>query len=274
MPESSFPFFIVDAFSSGPFTGNQAAVCILEELKSDEWLQAVATEFNYSETAFLWHQSDKEHQGHNLWQLRWFTPACEVKLCGHATLASAHALLQEVGLKESELLFSTLSGTLSARAEADSITLELPKIHCEYLSKVHLHELGFDQLNINALDTYRAGEDFLIHLETEDEVKNYEPEVEKIARLAPRGLIITAASNNTERDFVSRFFAPAVGIVEDPVTGSAHCSLGAFWERQLGKNELRAAQLSKRGGTLKVKVNEASVNLTGNCFTFARGRFR
>jgi len=268
MSESSFPFFIIDAFSVGPFTGNQAAVCILEEPKSNEWLQAVAAEFNYSETAFLWHQEK------NLWKLRWFTPTCEVKLCGHATLASAHALAQEMGIKESEFLFSTLSGTLSAQAGAESITLTFPKIQCEYLSKIYLHESGFDKLNLNALDTYRAGEDFLIHLGSEEEVKSYEPDFDTIARLAPRGLIITAISSNPGRDFVSRFFAPAAGINEDPVTGSAHCSLAVFWERQLGKSELRAEQLSKRGGVLELKVDDGSVNLTGKCFTFARGRFR
>lgn len=268
MSESSFPFFIIDAFSFGAFTGNQAAVCILEEPKSDEWLQQIAAEFNYSETAFLW------YRGINHWQLRWFTPSCEVKLCGHATLASAHALAREMGIKESEFLFSTLSGTLSAKTGAENITLTFPKIQCEYLSKVYLHELGFDELGLNALDTYRAGEDFLIHLDSEDEVKNYEPDFATIARLTPRGMIITAASSNSERDFVSRFFAPAVGVNEDPVTGSAHCSLAVFWERQLGKSELRAEQLSKRGGILDLKVDEGSVNLTGKCFTFAKGKFR
>lgn len=268
MSESSFPFFIIDAFSFGPFTGNQAAVCILEEPKSDEWLQQVAAEFNYSETAFLWH-TDSNH-----WQLRWFTPSCEVKLCGHATLAAAHALAQEIGIKDQELLFHTLSGTLSAKPGIDNIALEFPRIQCEYLSKVHLHELGFDQLNLKALDTYRAGEDYLIHLNTEDEVKNYVPQLDKIAQLAPRGLIITAISSNAERDFVSRFFAPAVGINEDPVTGSAHCSLAVFWARQLGKQALRAEQLSSRRGILELRVNEESVNLIGKCFTFAKGRFR
>lgn len=268
MSELSFPFYIIDAFGSGPFTGNQAAVCILDETKSDDWLQKIAAEFNYSETAFL------QHSDGNRWQLRWFTPLCEVKLCGHATLASAHALVQETGIKEPKLLFNTLSGTLIARPGANQITLEFPKIPCEYLSKIHLHELGFDQLKLKALDTYRAGEDFLIHLETETEVANYVPEFEKIAQLAPRGLIITAASSNADRDFVSRFFAPAVGINEDPVTGSAHCSLAVFWARQLGKQELRAEQLSARGGTLGLTVNDSSVSLTGQCFTFAKGRFR
>lgn len=268
MQESSFPFFIIDAFSFGPLTGNQAAVCILDEPKGDEWLQQVAAEFNYSETAFLWHREN------NHWQLRWFTPSCEVKLCGHATLASAHALVREMGIAEPEFLFSTLSGTLSAKANAESITLTFPKIQCEYLSKIYLHELGFDELGLNALDTYRAGEDFLIHIASEDEVKNYAPDFATIARLAIRGLIVTAASTNPERDFVSRFFAPAVGINEDPVTGSAHCSLGVFWERQLGKSALRAEQLSTRGGIIDVTVNETSVDLTGRCFTFAKGRLR
>jgi PhzF family phenazine biosynthesis protein len=163
---------------------------------------------------------------------------------------------------------------LSATAGGDSITLEFPKIHCEYLSKVHLHELGFEKLGLDALDTYRAGEDFLIHLNSEDEVKNYEPDFDTIAQLAPRGLIITAVSNNKERDFVSRFFAPAIGVNEDPVTGSAHCSLAVFWERQLGKSTLKAEQLSKRGGALDLQVNETSVSLTGKCFTFAKGRCR
>jgi PhzF family phenazine biosynthesis protein len=216
----------------------------------------------------LWHLDE------NRWQLRWFTPACEIKLCGHATLASAHVLAQEMGIKESEFLFLTLSGTLSARVESGRITLTFPKIQCEYLSKVYLHELGFEKLGLNALDTYRAGEDFLIHLGSEEEVINYEPDFTIIAALAPRGLIITAASASPERHFVSRFFAPAIGINEDPVTGSAHCSLAVFWQRQLGKSTLRAEQLSKRGGIIDVRVNEASVDLIGKCFTFAKGRFR
>ena len=265
MPEPSLSFFIVDAFTDRLFSGNPAAVCILHETKTDEWLQNVAAEFNLSETAFLWPQGD------NRWQLRWFTPTCEVKLCGHATLASAHVLARELGFKDETFLFSTLSGTLAARVNAMEITLEFPKPQCVYLSKIYLHENGIDQLNLNIEDAYQTGGNILLLLASEQEIQNYQPEFEKIAEFTEQGLIITAPGDAGERDFVSRFFAPRLGVNEDPVTGSAHCCLAVYWSQRLGKVFLHAEQLSQRRGFVKMQVNTDSVTLVGTAKTFAQG---
>ena len=257
--------FIVDAFTSTLFKGNQAAVCLLNEAKTDEWMQAVAAEFNLSETAFL------THKHNNQWNLRWFTPSCEVNLCGHATLAAAYVLARELKEPYEVFEFSTLSGILKAHSGEGVITLDFPKITPEYLSGIYIHDSGLQALNLEVKNYYRAGEDILLELHSENDVTHYVPELEKIAALDARGLIITAPSSNNERDFVSRFFAPVVGINEDPVTGSAHCSLAVLWSKQLGKNNLRAHQLSKRGGQLDLRVNPNSVNLIGQCRTFLRG---
>ena len=269
MIQKTLPYFVVDAFTHKPFSGNPAAVCILEEVKSDEWLQAVAAEFNLSETAFLWHKQD------NLWELRWFTPSCEVKLCGHATLASAHVLARELGVNYSKLLFSTLSGILTAEINESSITLNFPKIEPKLFSRIYLErdEVGVKQLNFEALACFQAGEDIIIDLASEDEVLNYQPNFEKLAKVNARGIILTAPSKTSGRDFVSRFFAPRAGINEDPVTGSAHCSLAVLWSKKLDKLSLRAEQLSQRRGFVNVVVNQDSVSLMGESVTFAKGNF-
>jgi PhzF family phenazine biosynthesis protein len=261
------PYFVVDAFTNKPFSGNPAAVVILKDPKTDEWLQQVAAEFNLSETAFLWHQEN------NKWNLRWFTPTCEVNLCGHATLASAHVLSRELGIAHEEFLFSTLSGFLSAKINTASITLSFPKIEPKLFSRIYLHrdDVGIKQLNLEFVACYQAGEDIIIEASSEDEVLNYNLEIEKISRIDARGIILTAPSKNTERDFVSRFFAPRAGIDEDPVTGSAHCSLAVLWNKKLGKLSLGAEQLSQRRGFLKLEVHQECVSITGEAVTFARG---
>ena len=261
------PYFVVDAFTHKPFSGNPAAVCVLDEPKTDEWLQKIAAQFNLSETAFLWHQKD------NQWQLRWFTPACEVKLCGHATLASAHVLARELKLPYSEFLFSTLSGTLVALVDDNKVSLNFPKIQPKLFSNIYLHkdDVGIKELNLDIVAAYQAGEDIIVELATEEEVLNYSPEIEKLAKIETRGVIITAPAKNNERDFVSRFFAPRAGIDEDPVTGSAHCSLAVLWSKKLGKQSLRAEQLSQRRGFLEVGVHQEHVSLMGNSSTFSRG---
>ncbi len=259
--------FIVDAFTQKAFGGNPAAVCILSEIMPDYWLQQIAAEFNLSETAFLLHQSD------NLWQLRWFTPSCEMKLCGHATLASAHILATELQLPNQEFIFSTLSGILKANVDKDKIRLDFPKIQLELLSRIFLYneDTGINQLNLNIAAAYRAGEDILLELESEADVLHYQPDFTKISKINTRGVIITAKSATDDRDFVSRFFAPRVGINEDPVTGSAHCSLANLWSKKLGKNILRAEQLSKRRGILDLVVHDTRVELIGSCVTVLKG---
>lgn len=263
----SLPYFVVDAFTHKPFSGNPAAVCILDEHKNDDWLQHVAAEFNLSETAFLWH----EH--HNQWKLRWFTPTSEVKLCGHATLASAHVLARESKLEHAEFLFSTLSGILTAKIDEQTITINLPKVEPKLFSRIYLHndDVGIKELNLDIVAAYQAGEDIIVELAHEDEVLNYSPEIEKIAKIETRGLIITGPGKNTDRDFVSRFFAPRIGITEDPVTGSAHCSLAILWSKKLGKSSLRAEQLSQRRGFLEMGVYQEHVSLIGKSMTFSKG---
>jgi PhzF family phenazine biosynthesis protein len=269
MTQKTLPYFVVDAFTHKPFSGNPAAVCILEEDKSDEWLQAVAAEFNLSETAFLWHQQS------NQWKLRWFTPSCEVKLCGHATLASAHVLARELGVDYSELLFSTLSGILTANINESTIELSFPKIEPKLFSRIYLDkdEVGIKQLELDALAYYQAGEDIIIEFANEDDVISYQPNFEKISKINTRGIIFTAPSSNTNRDFVSRFFAPRAGINEDPVTGSAHCSLAVLWSKRLNKTSLRAEQLSQRRGFLELGVFQEHVSLIGESLTFSKGSF-
>lgn len=269
MTSKSQPYFVVDAFTHKRFSGNPAAVCVLEEEKNDDWLQAVAAEFNLSETAFLWHEQ------HNQWKLRWFTPSCEVKLCGHATLASAHVLARELRVNYSKLLFSTLSGILIANINKTTIELTFPKIEPKLFSRIYLDkdEVGIKQLELNALAYYQVGEDILIELANEEEVLSYQPNFEKIARINTRGIILTAPSSNTNRDFVSRFFAPRAGINEDPVTGSAHCSLAVLWSKKLNKTSLRAEQLSQRRGFLELGVFQEHVSLIGESLTFSKGSF-
>jgi PhzF family phenazine biosynthesis protein len=267
MPTQTTPAYIVDAFTDKAFAGNPAAVCILNEIKSDQWLQQVAAEFNLSETAFLLQRAD------NSWQLRWFTPSCEVKLCGHATLASAHVLLTELLLSDQELIFSSLSGSLKATRNQGKITLDFPKISPQLLSRIFLYDkdTGINQLNLNIVAGYQVGEDILLELENEDEILQYQPDFAKISSINTRGLIITAKSATNERDFVSRFFAPRAGINEDPVTGSAHCSLAEFWSKRLGKSILRAEQLSSRRGILDLEVQNKRVKLIGSCVTVMKG---
>lgn len=267
LPHFSQPYFVVDAFTHKPFSGNPAAVCILDESKTDDWLQQVAAEFNLSETAYLWHQQD------NLWQLRWFTPSCEVKLCGHATLASAHVLARELNLPHAEFLFSTLSGILTAKIIDTTITLIFPKIEPKLFSRIYVDndDVGIKQLNLAAVACYQAGEAIIIEVASEDEVLHYQPEIEEITKIDALGVILTGPSKNTDRDFVSRFFAPRAGINEDPVTGSVHCSLAILWSKKLGKSSLRAEQLSQRRGFIELGVYQEHISLMGECITFAKG---
>ncbi len=260
-------FTVADAFTHKLFSGNPAAVCILNEPKTDDWLQQVAAEFNLSETAFLWRKEN------NLWQLRWFTPTCEVKLCGHATLASAHVLARELHVHHTEFLFSTLSGILIAKINETTITLHFPKIEPKLFSRIYLHndDVGIKQLNLDSVACYQAGEAIIIEVASEDDVLHYQPEIEKIAKIDALGVILTGPSKNTDRDFVSRFFAPRAGINEDPVTGYAHCSLAVLWSEKLGKSSLRAEQLSQRRGFLEVGVHQEHVSLIGKSMTFSKG---
>ena len=260
----SCPIFIVDAFTKEAFKGNPAAVCFPNDDANSEWMQSVAAEMNLSETAFL----KKNERGYDL---RWFTPEIEVDLCGHATLASAHILWEEGLLPDnSKAFFNTKSGTLSAEKKGNQIELNFPS-----KSEKKISEFGKLQ-EVLDLDFIYAGESgyyYIVEVESEDVVKNLKPDFEAIKEITEFGVIVTSKSSSDEYDFVSRFFAPSVGIDEDPVTGSTHCVLGPYWMKKLNKNTLRAYQASKRGGVLNIRIEGDRVYLAGNAVTVLKGEF-
>ena len=253
----------VDAFASKAFSGNPAAVCILDQAVETSWMQSVALEMNLSETAFLL----PEGRGY---RLRWFTPAAEVELCGHATLASAHVLWEEGHLgPDQRAEFSTLSGELVAAREGELICLDFPATPVASVARSALPQLLIDALGCRPCFVGRSKFDYLVELSNEDELRALAPDMGSLVRVQARGLIATAPS--ADYDFVSRFFAPAVGVAEDPVTGSAHCALAPYWAHKLGRTELRAFQASQRGGTVHVAVAGERVLLKGNAVTTLRG---
>ena len=253
----------VDAFTSTPFAGNPAAVCLLPEARDEAWMQNVAREMNLSETAFLVRRADGS------FDLRWFTPAVEVALCGHATLASAHALWEEGDLdRETLAQFHTKSGLLTAERMGDWIELNFPATMAEAADPPP----GLiDALGAPARYVGRSRFDYLVEVDSEATVTSLRPDFVRLRTLPVRGVIVTSAATSDGLDFVSRFFAPGSGIDEDPVTGSAHCALTPFWSRRLGRTEMIARQLSARGGTLRVKLDGDRVRLQGQAVTIIRG---
>jgi PhzF family phenazine biosynthesis protein len=258
----SQPIVQVDAFTSEPFTGNPAGVCLLPEPASEDWMQKVAREMNLSETAFLY----PEREGYNL---RWFTPAAEVDLCGHATLASAHILWEEARLGPDQIAyFYTKSGLLSARRRGDWIELDFP---AEPESPVSPPDDLMAALGVTPRYVGQNRLDYLVQLDTEEMVRTVRPDFNRLLQLDTRGVIVTSRAAGAEYDFVSRFFAPAVGIDEDPVTGSAHCCLGPFWGSRLNKQELLGYQASARGGVVRVRLGGPRVYLGGQAVTVLKG---
>jgi predicted PhzF superfamily epimerase YddE/YHI9 len=255
-------FTQVDAFTDRPFTGNPAAVCLLPEPADPVWMQHVAREMNLAETAFLVRCPDG-------FDLRWFTPTIEVDLCGHATLASAHVLWEEQQLRSDEVArFHTRSGDLTAFRDPDLIWLDLPATPSHPVSVVP--ELA-RALGARARYVGRTAFDYLVELDSEAAVADLEPDLKELARLPVRGVIVTARSEGGAYDFISRFFAPAAGVPEDPVTGSAHCGLAPFWAERLNTTELVGYQASERGGTVRVRLDGARVQLGGQAVTVLRG---
>ncbi len=255
------PCFIVDAFTSRPFGGNPAAVCWLDRDVSDAWMQQVAAEFNLSETAFVRERDGRLH-------LRWFTPATEVDLCGHATLASAHALWTSGLAHIDPLVFTTRSGLLTCRRDGHLIELDFPSTPaaaCQPPSDL-LESLGVDAVFVG-----RTRYDYLVEVRTADEVRHATPDFARLARVNCRGVIVTAKSDTPDADFVSRFFAPAVQVNEDPVCGSAHCAMGPYWSEQLRRTELRARQVSARIGEIRVRLVGDRVLLAGRAVMTVRG---
>ena len=254
------PLFHVDAFTDRPFAGNPAAVCLLPVWKEDRWLQAVAREMNLSETAFLVKQPDH-------FDLRWFTPTVEVDLCGHATLASAHILWQQGQASGDEICFSTRSGILKAIRHGDDIELDFP-VKPEEATAAPLGLL--EALGVSAKYVGKNQFDYLVEVESEAALRGIAPDFKRLAAVPVRGIIVTSKSADPRFDFVSRFFAPASGVDEDPVTGSAHCCLGDFWRKRLNKSEFVAFQASARGGVVKVRVTKDRAMLGGRAVTVAR----
>jgi len=252
----------VDAFADRPFAGNPAAVCILPGPADAGWMQAIARELNLSETAFL-HRIDGGHA------LRWFTPAVEVDLCGHATLASAHVLWDEGHLDpDAPACFRTRSGLLTARRRGGAIELDFP---AQPAHPVPEPDSLADALGVPIEEVGRNVADLLVVLRSAAEVRGLTPDIGRLTAIEARGIIVTARSDSPEWDFMSRFFAPRAGIAEDPVTGSAHCALGPYWGRRLGKDDLVGYQASDRGGTVKVRLAGDRVMLGGNAVTVLVG---
>lgn len=254
--------FQVDAFADELFSGNPAAVCILDKEANAKWMQSVAAEMNLSETAFLYSVGDS-------YNLRWFTPTVEVDLCGHATLASAHILWEEGYLDPSQdAQFHTRSGLLTASKNTDTIELNFPS---DPEQEVPIPKGLKEALGVTPIYIGQNSFDYLVQVDDEGKVRNLNPNFDLLKTFSARGVIVTSASDLGEYDFVSRFFAPATGINEDPVTGSAHCCLGPFWGKRLNKSKLTGVQLSRRGGVVQVSLVDKRVILGGKAITVFRG---
>jgi PhzF family phenazine biosynthesis protein len=257
------PMYQLDAFTSNIFTGNPAAVCLLDAWLDDALIQSIATENNHSETAFLVRRAEG-------YELRWFTPATEVPLCGHATLASSYVVFNLLNWPRDVIRFQTRrSGVLSVIKKGDLLEMDFP-------SRPPSPEPtppGLEKaLNHTVLEAWGAGEDLLVLLENESSVRGLEPDIPLMMRAERRSIIATARGDSG--DFVSRYFAPQVGIPEDPVTGSAHCVLTPFWAKRLGKKTLSARQVSRRGGEILCEDRGERVSISGKAVLYLEGAIR
>lgn len=252
----NIPYFHVDAFTDRVYAGNPAGVCLLEEALPDTAMQSIAAENNLSETAFL------SFVAEGVFELRWFTPEVEVDLCGHATLAAAHVMF-DLGYKEDTIAFDTRSGRLLVSREDSLLVLDFPARPATACNAPANLRLG-----IEPVEVLRA-RDYLAVFESEEDVLALTPDMDAIRTLDALGVIATAPGK--ECDFVSRFFAPGAGIPEDPVTGSAHCTLVPYWAERLGRMKLHARQVSRRGGELFCELRGDRVRIGGRAVTYARG---
>jgi predicted PhzF superfamily epimerase YddE/YHI9 len=252
------PLYQVDAFSPRVFAGNPAAICPLEEWLPAETMQAIAAENNLAETAFF-----VRNNGH--FELRWFTPACEVDLCGHATLASAHVLFEVLNERGEQINFETKSGLLTVQREGELLVLNFPS---RPPTAVEPHPDLLPSLGGEPMEVL-AARDYLVRYATENDVLALTPNLERLAKVDRFAVIVTAPGIDV--DFVSRFFAPAKGVPEDPVTGSAHCTLTPYWAMRLGKMEMRARQVSKRSGELLCRLLGDRVEMAGHAALYLRG---
>ena len=271
----SIPLFHVSAFSKKPFAGNPAAVVLLESERDTAWMQNVAAEMNLSETAFVYPDESQL-------RLRWFTPGVEVDLCGHATVATAFVmkeLAQEGRLpdfltpfwKHGCVQFISRSGILSAESSVDGITLDFPATHVE---SAETPDGLIEALGIEAADLRFCGRsrfDYLIHVTSAEIVRNIKPAMDALSKLPVRGIIVTSLGDTADHDIISRFFAPAAGVNEDPVTGSAHCALAPYWVPEFGRSTLFGFQASKRGGHVRMELVGDRVRLSGGAVMVSRG---
>ncbi|KAG8663159.1 uncharacterized isomerase BH0283 isoform X1 [Manihot esculenta] len=288
MAKKLVKYFVVDAFTDSVFKGNPAAVCLLEEEKDENWLQAVATEFNISETCYLTPiivDSDASNSNPRF-RLRWFTPVAEsnsfflqVKLCGHATLAASHALFSN-GLVNSNIIeFVTLSGILTAKkvpdGEAFLIELNFPAIPITEFNSIDLAPISKALNGASIIDIKSSADDLFVVLPSAKAVTELKPQFDEILKCPGKGgiLVSGAAPSESAFDFYSRYFCPKFGINEDPVTGSAHCALAPYWSKKLGKCDFMAYQASKRGGILNIHLDEQNqrVLLRGKAVTVMEG---
>ena len=256
------PIFQVDAFTDKPFGGNPAGVCMLPEEKPETWMQYIAREMNLPETAFL-----LKRKGY--YDLRWFTPEVEVELCGHATLSSAYILF-EFGYLESDnrIRFKTKSGFLTAEKDEDCIILDFP---AQPEQPASIPSALQEALNVTVKYSGKNRFVYLLELYSESAVRNLQPDFELLKKVEAIGIIVTARSDRSEYDFISRFFAPAIGINEDPVTGSAHCCLGPYWYKKLNKETLIGYQASERGGIVQIEIKDDRVRLGGKAVIIFKG---
>lgn len=252
-------YYVVDAFAENLFEGNPAGVCVMEDWLSDGMMQKIASENNLSETAFAVKEGDSDH-----YHLRWFTPGGEIDLCGHATLATAYVITNFYEKELEKIRFQTLSGELVVLKKSNLYELDFPSINVE---EYMLTEQMVEALGIRPIETY-LGRDLVFVLENEEAVLNLSPDFAKLAQF-PEGLAVFVTAKGKAVDFVSRAFWPKLQVNEDPVCGSAHCSLTPFWAKRLGKNEMIARQLSKRGGTLFCIYNEDRVKISGSAILYS-----
>ena len=252
----------VDAFTNKPFAGNPATVCILPELGDERWMQQVAQEMSLPATAFLYPQADG-------FKLRWFTSTVELALCGHGTLASAHVLWEMGHLPLDQVAhFETRSGPLQAERHGDWIELDFP---AEPEQPAAAPPNLAEALGVTPRYVGKNRLDYLVEVDSEATVRDLKPDLNLLLTIPTRGVIVTSRADSATYDCVSRFFAPSVGINEDPVTGSAHCCLGPFWGARLHKKELTAYQASPRGGIIRIRLNGPRVYLSGQAVTVLRG---
>ena len=252
------PFYQIDAFTSSLFSGNPAGVCLLDDWLEDATMQAIAAENNLSETAFLVPRDEEYH-------IKWFTPKVEVDLCGHATLASAFVIFSYVDKSRDTVCFDSASGPLTVKREKNSLSMDFP---ADTPSPCPTPSELLDGLRIDPKEVL-LGRDYLVVYDSEEKIKSLRPDMDKLSQLDRRGIIVTAPGSRC--DFVSRFFAPGVGIPEDPVTGSAHCTLVPFWAKNTGKTQFHALQLSQRGGELFCELMGDRVAIAGKSVTYLEG---